>query len=122
MSDCGVCLPGFDAWVEFSNKEIRTARKEYECGECGCKIAPGQKHEYASGKCEGEMWSQRTCLICAEIGEAFYCKGRTFGSLWEDMNEVIGSLTIGCLNRLKTPEAKAELQRRWMEHKELWSQ
>jgi hypothetical protein len=39
--------------------------------------------------------------------------------LWPDMEEVFGKLTTSCFDKLQTPEAKAELRRRWMEWKGL---
>jgi hypothetical protein len=63
-----------------------------------------------------------TCTVCAEIAKAFYCggDGRMYGGgLWDDMSEVMGDLNSACFDRLKTPAAKAELQRRWIAWKGL---
>lgn len=121
MGDCGVCLTGFDVdcgETEFMRTEIRKARKPHTCSECGKIIAPGEKYEHATGKTDGDLWAYDTCLICAEIAEAFYCHGRWFGGmLWEGMHEVFGEMTTGCLDRLTTANAKAELMRRWREWK-----
>jgi len=119
MSDCGVCLYSDDnSDISFSDVEFVRARKPYKCSECGAPIIAGQRHEVASGRCEGEFWRYRTCLVCAEIAEAFFCNGRTFGGiLWDFMDDVWGELTTSCFDRLKTPQAKAELQRRWIEWK-----
>lgn len=116
MSDCGVCLTGYDDCgdTEFIRTEIRKARKPHMCSECGKVIPVGEKYEHADGKTDGDFWGYDTCLICAEIADAFYCDGRWFGGmLWEGMEEVFGKLTTGCLERLTTAAAKAELMRRW---------
>lgn len=116
MGDCGVCLSGYDGECEFFHQEIRTARKPHVCSECGKPIPVGEKYEHASGQSDDELWDCDTCLICAEIAEAFYCDGRTFGGwLWENMADVMGELTTGCLDCLQTANAKAELMRRWNE-------
>lgn len=120
MSDCGVCLGGGDdGCVEFFASDIRKARKENRCRECGGTIAVGAKYEYARGKYEGDFWSQSTCLVCAEIAEAFYCDSRVFGVLWSSMADVYDALNSSCFAKLSTPAAKAELQRRWMKWKGL---
>lgn len=123
MSDCGVCIgveP--DGTCDFIVQEIRKARKPHKCCECYKEIPIGERYEHARGKYEGEMWTAETCLVCAEIAEAFYCNGRMFGGeLWQDMDEceVFEGMTTGCLDRLTTAAAKAELMRRWQEWKGL---
>jgi len=66
---------------------------------------------------DGSAHTYKTCPVCAEIAKAFQCDARIPGELWEGMYEVMGSITTGCFDRLSTPEAKAELERRWMEWK-----
>jgi hypothetical protein len=118
VSDCGVCLSGFDGYSEFCHTQIRKARKAHRCSECDKEILPGERYERATGKSEGELWDADTCLICAEIAKAFYCEGRWFGGmLWESMYEVFPEMTTGCLERLQTAAAKTELIRRWNEWK-----
>ncbi len=120
MGDCGVCLSGWDGDSEFCKTEIRKARKPHICSECNKQIVPGEKYEHAGGKSDGDLWSFDTCVVCAEIAETFYCEGRLFGGmLWEQMNDVMESITTGCLERLTTAAAKAELMRRWQEWKGL---
>ena len=119
MSDCGVCIGSEpDGYCEFIVQEDRKARKPHKCCECDKVIQIGEKYEHARGKFEGEMWTADTCLICREIAETFYCNGRMFGGeLWEDMEYCFDQMTTGCLARLTTVAAKAELQRRWQEWK-----
>jgi hypothetical protein len=120
MSDCGVCLTGCeDADTDFVHSKVSVARKLHVCCECGKEIIKGDKYERSSGRTDGDFWSFSTCLICAEIATAFYCTGRWYGGiLWEEMREyAFGEMTTGCLERLATAAAKAELMKRWNEWK-----
>lgn len=120
MSDCGVCVyADYDGNNEFFSERIQKAAKPYRCCECGKTIPVGQRYTYACGKFDGDFRSVRTCLICDEIADAFCCDGRIFGQLWAGMHEVMGALTTACFERLKTPEAKADLRVRWMRWKGL---
>ena len=115
MSDCGVCI-SYDpeGYCEFCTQEIRKARKPKRCSECDKEIKVEEMYEHAAGKFDGDFWTAATCLICAEISEAFYCDGRMFGGmLWEEMEYCFEGMTTGCLDRLQTAAAKEELMRRW---------
>lgn len=116
MSDCVVCLTGAeDCDTSFLRTKVSKARKVHRCCECSKLILKGELYERSSGKTDGDMWSFATCLICREIAEAFYCDGRWFGGLlWDQMEDVaFPAMTTGCLERLTTAAAKAELLRRW---------
>lgn len=121
MRDCGVCLTLYDDGETIGYQcRIVKASREWKCSECHGVIPKGSKYEIASGFRADDgnsFWQTKTCLICAEIAEAFYCSGRWHGLLWDSMEKVWGELTTGCLTRLKTPEAKKELLRRWNEWK-----
>lgn len=113
MSDCGVCISSEpDGTCDFFIQETRKARKTHRCCECHKEIQIGERYEHARGKFDGDMWASDTCLICVEIAEAFYCNGRMFGCLWEEMSDILDEITTGCFARLKTAAAKEELQRR----------
>lgn len=116
MADCGVCLTA-DYGGECTGYRcvVVHAGQQWLCDECGCAIPKGSLYELASGFNEGSHWQTKTCLICAEIAEAFYCGGRWHGRLWDSMEDVITKLTTACFSRLQSPEAKAELRRRWMD-------
>jgi hypothetical protein len=116
MSDCGICLTSYDGGECTGYRCVTVhAGQKWECDECGCLIPKGSLYELASGFNEGSHWQTKTCLICAEIAEAFYCGGRWHGRLWDSMEDVITKLTTACFSRLQSPEAKAELRRRWMD-------
>jgi hypothetical protein len=123
VSDCGVCIySDCDeyGYSDFCYVDVRKARKPHRCCECGKQIEAGEKYEHSRSKFDGDFSSCDTCLICVEIGEAFYCDGRMIGGgLWDNMDYVMDRLTTSCFDKLKTPEAKAELRRRWIEWKGL---
>src|ERR1700679_2736602 len=117
MSDCGVCLYSdceLSGSGDFCDISYRKARKPHKCCECGKVINPGEKYEHYWGKFDGDTAAIDTCIICAEIADAFYCDGRIFnGELWCRMHDVMGELTTSCFDKLQTPAAKEELRRRW---------
>lgn len=95
-----------------------TARKDHKCYECRRVIMKGERYECFSGKWETGVQTYRTCAECQNIRESLNCEGWTFGRLWEDIEEQIfqeTGLTIACIDKLTTPEAKKFLQRKWIE-------
>ena len=119
MSDCGVCCYNDYDPCEVYKERIPKSRKDHKCCECGERIPKGSEYELRDMLFYGKWHHYKTCLICAEIGQAFCCHGRVATLLWELMSEVMDQLKSSCFDRLKTPEAKVELQRRWMEWKGL---
>lgn len=124
MSDCGVCVGGWDGEPAtfLETRIVKRARKQHVCSECGDFIPVGGSYQTASGMNDGDFWTYKTCLVCTEIRAAFSCNGITYGGIfWEDFNDgdCWSALNVSCFDRLTTPEAKAELQRRWMEWKGL---
>jgi hypothetical protein len=140
MSDCGVCLfsdaGDFDCQID--NAAVVTIERDMRCCECLRLVPSGSQIEEATSYVDDEDdWPLDgndepiepepkdpiyTCLVCAEIADAFYCEGdgRIYGGgLWDSMHEVFGGLNSSCFDRLTTPAAKSELQRRWMEWKGL---
>lgn len=123
MADCGVCVSyyGGNECTGY-RRVIVNAGKEWNCSECGVSIPKGSKYELASWfYTDGDGFGNaKTCVICAEIAEAFMCHGRYHGEVfWEQMEDAFPNLTTSCFNKLQTPEAKRELRRRWMEWKGL---
>lgn len=137
MSDCGVCLysdeSSWDGYID--QADVVTLEREQKCCECGKKVPAGQDIEEAIWMQDEDEWEINeqgepiepeaknpiyTCLLCAEIADAFYCDGRVYnGDLWDAMSEAFDGLSTTCFDRLKTPEGKAELRRRWIEWKGL---
>lgn len=109
-----------DEMCDFWEVKIKTARKIHVCGECRKQIEPGEKYESLAYVFDGGFRHEKKCLVCAEIRDAFVGDGNVYcpGDMWTDMRDyVFPDLTSACFDRLKTPEAKAELQRRWSEWK-----
>lgn len=85
MFDSCICVDQ-DNFAEFSNEQIRVARKQYECIECGCQITPGQQYEYVCGKWEDTFCQSRTCLTCARIRKSLFSSW-SYGTMWEDIHD-----------------------------------
>ena len=120
MTECGFCLSDFEGTSQFFRQVERTCRKPCKCYECHRRIEKGQRYIYSSGMCEGELWSQKDCLDCAEIREAFSCHGQNLGTLWEEMRDYcFDSMNESCFAKLKTVSAKKFLREKWMEWKGL---
>lgn len=56
-----------DSYSEFVVTETRKAKKPHRCGECYSQISPGETYEHARGKCEGEMFTAKTCADCLAL-------------------------------------------------------
>ena len=89
------------------------ARKPQTCCECKCAIEPGDTYEVASGKWDGEWASFKTCAPCAEVRRVFCCDGWVYGCLWEDAEEFLETMTMGCVAKLSTAAAKEKLTGMW---------
>ena len=99
----------YDNGPDFCTESIVTARKEHKCYECGDIIKPKEQYENCSGKWDGEMKSFKTCLVCKEIRDAFFCSwtyGEVFLNLEEEICETDGNLSQECINSLSEPAKK----------------
>ncbi len=120
MSGCmDVCVyHEYEGSNEFYAEKRVTARKAHTCVECGEQITPGQRYDYASGKCAGVFFDAKTCLICVDVRRAFVCGGAVFGLLWESVEEELFPRwrkegPFECLAKLATAEARAFCQARF---------
>ena len=119
MSDCACIYDSADGDLpEFYSQAFVKARKPHRCVECREAIPVGAKYERMSGKWDGDVRTETTCLCCQEIRSSFCCEGWTYGQLWEDIEEQMfserpGGIDSACLEKLVTVEAKQFLQRRW---------
>lgn len=101
---------GFDVEMQFYNQRVSKARKSYKCDECDERIEKSQKYEKISGKCDGEFFVNKTCLLCAEIREKL-TEGSALGNLYDDIkNELdygeikLDNLSVEAKEKL-SPEA-----------------
>lgn len=89
MSGC-TCMIDGSGGEYFEGKlqhiEIRTARKQHQCCECGKPISPGDKYEYVVYLFDGRWDADRTCSICKEIRDC-YCCSWLRGGVWDTMRE-----------------------------------
>lgn len=113
--DVCVYVGDYDGLNEFYSEAIRKARKPYKCCECGNPIAVGDQYERVSGKYDGEIFSERTCLPCVEIRKAFACGGWVCGELWESIRDQLfpswdAMQAIDCLAKLTTDAAMAKMK------------
>lgn len=124
MSDCDVCLSGFDGTAEFFYERRRKARKQHRCDECKGTIGIGEEYLQLGGKCEGDFWHENVCTACFEISNVFSCgNGGVWGGFWEEMWDCVMpdlKVTSPCFNKLSMP-ARAKLTEQWWKWKELQS-
>ncbi len=124
MSCAEVCIDhGYDTHNEFFAQSKPVARKEWRCVECGRAIRPGQRYERSAGKAEGDLFCEQTCLVCAEIREAFVCGAWVFGMLWESIWDEMFPIwdtrgPIDCLAKLESKEARDYARTRYAEWRE----
>jgi len=88
MIEC--CCSEVDGCNVTLTDELRRARKEYQCCECGCLISVGDRHHYYFGTTDGDSFSARTCAPCAGIRRDFFPCGGYFGEMREDFRECMG--------------------------------
>lgn len=69
--------------------ELRTARKEHQCGECHQLIQPGQRYEYVSTAHDGIFLHFKTCMICCAIRDDL-ADSFIHGELWAAIRELYG--------------------------------
>lgn len=121
MGDCGVCIGGGGddgEYCAFSNAEYPKARKPHKCQECYREIAIGSEYERYSGVYDNAFFTHKTCMDCFHIRRGLQCNNAiTFGQLWEEVYYIFPEVTTGCLQRIKTPSAKAYFIERWNEWK-----
>lgn len=116
MSECGVCLGEFEGEsVDLFQAVFLRARKPHTCYECLREIPPKAQYERIKMLYEGRWDTYHLCALCSEIGRRLSCDGsRTIGTLWEDIKEyVFPDMSIACLDKLQTPEAKERLRSAW---------
>ncbi len=126
--NCDVCIGGdvgdCDGYAEFySSKEVK-ARKPHKCLECKQIIQVGELYQRASGKFDGRVFADKTCLPCAEIRSAYSCgEVEPVGELWSMMREVFDDLRMAgeCWDSLSAA-GKGKLLGRWRAWKGLHDQ
>jgi hypothetical protein len=119
MGDCGVCIGSGDyESCDFTNVEYPKSRKPHKCYECNREIAKGSEYEKYSGVFDGSFFTHKSCMDCVHIRKGLSCNnGVAFGQLWDEIYQIFPEITTGCLQRIKTPSAKAYFIERWNQWK-----
>lgn len=77
----------------FSSQQLRKARKQHRCEECGRKILPGETYEYVSGLWDGWFGDFKTCHHCLSIRtfvkNSIPCFCWAHGNLREDVKTAV---------------------------------
>lgn len=80
-------------YPEFFSSYTPVARKEHRCEECGCRIQPGEKYEYACGKWDGYFDVMKTCERCYDLRKWVQnnipCFCWAYGNVHDDAREAI---------------------------------
>lgn len=126
MSNCDVCIGGdggdYDGMPEFYVEKEVKARKQYKCMECKQPIPIGTVYHRASGKFDGLVFSDKTCLPCAEIRNVYSCgEVEPVGELWHMMKDLAFDhirMAGECWDLLTAP-AKGKLLEEWRKWKGL---
>ena len=77
---------------EFQSSAVQKARKVHKCDCCRCAIAIGSHYLYESGKCEGDLFTVKTCRRClydiARIVAHEHLEGCTGQEAWPSVDDV----------------------------------
>ena len=87
MRECVIDVSWGDDPASFHRSDVRDARKNHKCGECGKTIKPGEKYENTFA-----IWDEpitcKTCSVCLELRNKLFCSW-TYETIWEDIEEEI---------------------------------
>lgn len=78
-----------DPWEFFSDRDVKSARKEHRCDECQRMIRPGEPYYFATGKYDGYVESYHVCAHCRAASAWLQkaCGGSLFTMVGEDLRE-----------------------------------
>jgi hypothetical protein len=122
MSCADVCIDHEDYSdcdaSDLYREAVVTARKLHVCCECGDPIQAGMRYQRASGKYDGKMWVECTCILCLEIRKVFVCGSVVLGMLWDSIEDAIFPIweekgPIDCLAKVESLEARTKLRTRY---------
>ena len=82
-----MCYIGDAEQPKLFSQQIKVARKQHNCCECGSSIEPGERYEYVSGLWE-DFCVFKTCLFCVEVREDYNSRAHEdervpFEYLWD---------------------------------------
>ena len=74
--------------VVLKDKLVR-ARKSHVCGECRREIKRGERYEVLVGVWEGDLRTQKTCLLCTRVRDDLMTCGHYLGAVWADLQHCL---------------------------------
>ena len=83
-------IDGGDMYAVWSCRDVKQAKKEHICEECGRTIAPRESYRMYGGCFRGEKWNQHpTCRHCLTACQWLVdtCSGFIHGGVGEDILE-----------------------------------
>ena len=108
---CTVEVDIYDDGPSCHHEKIQTANKKHQCCECGKRIIPGEKYEYAAGIWDSKAHVYKTCLDCKSLRDVFF-DAFSYTEIWECFYDEFGSITPevpeSCISKL-TPGARAKV-------------
>jgi hypothetical protein len=90
------CSCDYDPPSWYSQRNVKAARKEHQCEECGCTIRIGEPYEDTCGMWDGYVSRFKTCLRCvalrqwARISVPCFCWAH--GNLHDDVKTMVGEV------------------------------
>ena len=113
MDACSCVYVDVDDIETTLSSSMPTARTAHRCGECGGTISPGDTYERIVGVYDGHIETHKTCAVCREIRDAFFCGGWVWGCVREHMYEHIvemdGEISESCLTEMSNAARAAVL-------------
>ena len=101
MDNCACIYVGDYDPPGFYRARIIVAKKIHKCGECHKDIHPSLEYEYVVGSWDGQFNIHKTCSVCLELRNTFFCDGWIFEQihehLWEHIQEMNGEIEKDCL-------------------------
>lgn len=91
MTSC--CCSVMDDYYEvaqFHKSELRRARKEHACSECGESIQPGEQYEHVTAMWDAGINTFKTCSFCLKIRRDFFPCGWYYEGLRDLFQECMG--------------------------------
>ena len=79
-----------DYTADVHSEELRRARKEHTCTECGDRVPPGDLYEHVSGLWDGSWHRFKTCARCLNIRADYFPHGWMYGDMVEDFYASFG--------------------------------
>jgi len=112
--ECACVNVDVDDYADLISDTTPTARKVFKCHECKEGITPGQQYRREVTVYDGRLETNRTCLDCISIRNAFFCGGWYWGDILDSLKEAIwdsdGQISESCIASL-TPGARERVCR-----------